>query len=395
MLRKSALIISGILFLVILECVSHAIIPNSKLNTIESILQVLQEDSDLLWRQRPYLNTEFQGVNVATNSLGLRNQEVDAKKGKHQFRVICLGASPTFGWGVKLESTYPFVLERMLMEDNPSGEFEVINAGQIGYSTHQGFLFFEKYLLRYSPDLVTVSYILNDIDRYKFYRNEGVSDEKLSKTSSSMIKLKNTLPKSRLLLFLRKGIFSIINLVDKNERTKAKMAKKEFNLAKVRVSQRQYSENLQKIINLCKYHNIKLIFIKMPVNLSLPQLSQYDEEISKNNNLSTYYYKLGCEHEGKHEYNKAYKLFKKAKDYLVLNCSKDVEGYQRVMEEVAEEYNIPLADAAETLISAKKHRAVFNGPRDPIHPNAEGHRLIAEIVNKEILGYRLLEGLAK
>ena len=130
-----------------LEIASCLILPDSKLDKLEGILKVLEENSLLFWRQRPNLNVKFQGVNVVTNSLGFRNKEINLKKDKHIYRIICLGASPTFGWGVNFDKTYPFLLEERLRNTILPRKIEVINAGQIGYTTYQGTILLEKYLM--------------------------------------------------------------------------------------------------------------------------------------------------------------------------------------------------------------------------------------------------------
>jgi len=56
---------------------------------------------------------------VSTNSQGLRNPELGPKK---DFRILCVGESVTFGWGVRVEEAYPARLAEEL-------DVEVINAG--------------------------------------------------------------------------------------------------------------------------------------------------------------------------------------------------------------------------------------------------------------------------
>ncbi len=83
-------------------------------NRLERILDILEQDSMLFWKQKKNLDIKFEGAKVHTNSLGLRNKEAMIKKGNDVFRIICLGASPTFGWGVKEEQTYSYQLENLL-----------------------------------------------------------------------------------------------------------------------------------------------------------------------------------------------------------------------------------------------------------------------------------------
>ena len=63
---------------------------------------------------------------MSTNSLGLRGPEIDSPK-KH-LRVLCLGDSVTFGWGVEEQNAYPALLQQKIMA-------EVINAGVPGVPT--------------------------------------------------------------------------------------------------------------------------------------------------------------------------------------------------------------------------------------------------------------------
>ena len=57
---------------------------------------------------------------VTTNSLGLRNRELE--QNKTQRRVLCLGDSVTFGWGVESAESYPEQLAQLI-------QAEVVNAG--------------------------------------------------------------------------------------------------------------------------------------------------------------------------------------------------------------------------------------------------------------------------
>lgn len=383
------IIILCVSLFVFLEIICYLIIPDSKLNRLEAILRILKEDPTLFWRQRANLNTKFQEVNVVTNSLGLRNKEINVKKDNNIYRIICLGASPTFGWGVNFYKTYPFLLEQELKNNILSRKIEVINGGQIGYTTYQGAILLEKYLTKYSPDLITVSYVLNDIDRYRFYRNEGLSDKELSIYSPFKIKLSNMLNKSKLCLVLKRATFY---LIDKSNKLDADILKKQFELSKVRVSNSDYKENLEKIIRICRNHNIKLIFIKMPINLSLPHLSKYEKNILKQDyKLSKFYYNFGCHYKNMKQYKMACVLFKKAKDYIILECYQDGKIYQRIMENVAQEYGIPLVDADRIFINESRKQELFNSPSDPIHPNSAGHKVIARAVYTEILKYNLFK----
>ena len=64
--------------------------------------------------------TRLREFSVSTNSQGFRGPEI--KKTKSGLRILCLGDSVTFGWGVAQEESYPALLASSLGA-------EVINAG--------------------------------------------------------------------------------------------------------------------------------------------------------------------------------------------------------------------------------------------------------------------------
>lgn len=100
---------------------------------------------------------------IYTNSEGLRDAEHPVSKSKDTFRILILGDSITFGYGVKAEESYPKVLERLLNSEG-TGRYEVINAGIPGYGTAQEYLYLRESGLKYEPDLVIVGFFGNDFE---------------------------------------------------------------------------------------------------------------------------------------------------------------------------------------------------------------------------------------
>ena len=54
------------------------------------------------------------GVPVSTNSMGQRDRDFDVAKPENTVRILMLGDSLTFGWGVKIEDTPSKMLEARL-----------------------------------------------------------------------------------------------------------------------------------------------------------------------------------------------------------------------------------------------------------------------------------------
>lgn len=101
-------------------------------------------------------------VPIRTNSIGLRNAEVVQPKPAGVTRILALGDSVTFGWGLRGEDAYPSQLASLLATLRPGQSFDVINAGISGYGTWQQSLWLQEQGLDLQPDVVVVQMHLND-----------------------------------------------------------------------------------------------------------------------------------------------------------------------------------------------------------------------------------------
>ncbi len=101
-------------------------------------------------------------VSIRTNSLGLRSPELIQPKPVDLFRIVVLGDSVTFGWGVRGEDTYVSHLAGLLAALHPGQRYEVVNAGVSGYGTWQEALWLQEQAAALQPDLIIVQVHLND-----------------------------------------------------------------------------------------------------------------------------------------------------------------------------------------------------------------------------------------
>jgi lysophospholipase L1-like esterase len=119
-------------------------------------------DPELKYRHRRSFERTYQGVSLRFNERGLRDDPI-APKAPGEFRVVLLGDSQTLGWGVEREDTWAVRLQRILGERSPA-PLRVINAGVASYETRQQ----SRYLLRegfeLEPDLIVLLYLDNDLE---------------------------------------------------------------------------------------------------------------------------------------------------------------------------------------------------------------------------------------
>ena len=113
----------------------------------------------LLHDLRPHAKATHDGINYATNNDGLREDyDYALEKPPGVRRVVLLGDSFVFGWGLHLEHTMSHQLISLL----DGTKWEVLNMGVPAYNTANEVLFLEERGLKYHPDVVVLMYHPND-----------------------------------------------------------------------------------------------------------------------------------------------------------------------------------------------------------------------------------------
>lgn len=98
-------------------------------------------------------------IHIAINSKGLRDREFPYEKPPGTRRVLCLGDSFTFGYGVEADETFAKLLGRSLDAGAAGGSrWEVLNAGIGSTGTAHQLARYETEAHRYSPDVVVVCF---------------------------------------------------------------------------------------------------------------------------------------------------------------------------------------------------------------------------------------------
>ena len=113
----------------------------------------------LLPNQKGWVDDGF----VTTNSRGFRGREVDIPKPPGRLRVIVLGDSVAFGWGVNDGDTFSSQLQQDLRTQRPGVDLEVVNLGVPGYATRQEVALLKRNLAELQPDVVLVGFYTNDL----------------------------------------------------------------------------------------------------------------------------------------------------------------------------------------------------------------------------------------
>ncbi len=97
------------------------------------------------------------------NSRGYRGDEFEVPKPEGVFRIVCLGGSTTYSYGVDVyHESYPYLLQKELRERGYTN-VEVVNAGAGSYTSWETLLNLEFRVLDIDPDLLIVYHGLNDV----------------------------------------------------------------------------------------------------------------------------------------------------------------------------------------------------------------------------------------
>ncbi len=118
-------------------------------------------DEQLGWRNIPNWKASTYGQALTTNSKHLRDREYPFEKPVGTKRILVLGDSFAWGYGVSDKDIFTETLENTFKRKKMP--WEVINSGVSGWGNDQQYLYFTSEGVKYDPDIVVVAfYIGND-----------------------------------------------------------------------------------------------------------------------------------------------------------------------------------------------------------------------------------------
>jgi len=172
---------------------------------------------------------------VSTNHDGLRAPLVELDNPADDWRIMTMGCSTTFGWGVADDESYPAQLDTLIADSGQDG-VQVINGGQPGYTSFQGRWLWDSVLADYKPDVVLIGFIVQDA------RKAAYSDKSQAVLQGDARFLKdNILYKLRTYLWLFERLGSV--QIEAKERGQGDDG------GTFRVPLKEYGENLQALIS--------------------------------------------------------------------------------------------------------------------------------------------------
>jgi GDSL-like Lipase/Acylhydrolase family len=118
------------------------------------------DDPEISYTLNPGFETTIAGNHYRINANGLRGAEIPVDKPDGVDRVLILGDSYAFGFGVAENDTIAAQLQRTLAAKHPG--IQVLTLGAPGYQTGQQERLLRRDGLRFDPDVVVLVYYAND-----------------------------------------------------------------------------------------------------------------------------------------------------------------------------------------------------------------------------------------
>ncbi len=308
---------------------------------------ILRMDPQLGWRQKPDLVTEFENSPVVTDAGGFRqNPSLPAQLKDSE--VLVLGPSSAFGWGVNYSETYAGRLPELT-------GLKVFNASQIGYTVAQGERLWEQ-LKSGSEKLqyVVLSYGVNEVDRFRFFGVNGVSDDaffSLPESARFHALEKYNISLSFWALFLRafsegQTLWSCPSVTSPDLRVQPEFFEKKMNALAEKITA---AGGRPVIVSSA------LLFLNQPQD---PSLMNKSDEL----------YGRSATEAGQGNCREAARLYREAHQYEQFRIKRDIARINEAVLRLSQKW--PVAVVHDKLNTKEDFV-------DPIHPSGAGHEKIA------------------
>ena len=279
------------------------------------------------------------------NSLGFRGKEFNPNEKGSRIRIFCIGPSTTFGAASSDDQTWPARLEYYLNADKKN-RFEVINSGfPAAYSLN--YINLIRYeLINYKPDIFIVDAGENDLNRNLEKKDIGKFMDKMHE-----------------ILYYRSMLYTLLLEKMSAVLNNSPIPMNVWNLT----ANENFNNNIEKIIDLCRLNNIKIIFLRQMLytkkevfladNLSLAEIRNIQEVQPRDDKGIVYAHYAMI-----YRYNDMMKNLKK----------------------LSVKYSIKLVDFRKEFLGIMKdgNKNIF---LDDVHLSSSGNDYLARLISQSIL----------
>ena len=117
-------------------------------------------DTGTISKRESGISLGFILLRITTTPLGMRGSREYPEKKETEYRILMIGDSFTYGFGVNDDQTFAALVEKDLRADRLS--VEVMNAGAPGKGTDYELKCFQTVGRKFHPDLTVLGFFCND-----------------------------------------------------------------------------------------------------------------------------------------------------------------------------------------------------------------------------------------
>lgn len=354
--------------------------------------RAFQWDTETLWALKSSYEGTAWGTRVHTNSAGFRGGEEYPLESQHKYRIVTLGDSRTYGFGVKDEETFTHVLQETLRQQGIDAE--AINAGVHGFSAVQCRARLLQ-MLPYKPHAVVIAPGYND-RRYLVIR--AVDGDPSLAWIARIRRVVDVLQWSNTL-------FAFMYEAGKRKLEILRQNPPGLDQVQVRVPEETFRQELNDMVAICRENKIQPVFLRIyqdPGAFALTEkadlfyrISDYNEAVETIEEafntipdraysmsrwvLGRAYQKLGEEEKAR----QAFANHQPIGSIFGESVLRSEAVYFSIFEEIAKEQNVPMADARQAMVGniedPREAEDAFRGYfSDECHYTPEGNRKMGE-----------------
>lgn len=305
----------------------------------------------LHWMCRPNLTgfvSQSDGIVLNTNHLGMREVNATYDKESDEYRILVLGDSSNFGQGVSGTEMWSSQLE-LILEEQVQRPVTVLNAACPGWTTYQGLEAVREYGLQYQPDLIIAGFN-NDAGPDFMTDRERVSSSQAIRTLQGLLYQAETfvIAREAILAWFRKisstaqDAYALRLAGEKSKYGKLDMDERLQLVSRVPLD--EMKQNLSTLQTLAQENGADLVWLNMPINRKEPELVE------------------------------------RYVDWT----------YRKTIEAFTQSESISYVGVDEYWLRSRESNLHLLG--HVFHPNAQGHRRMAEQIASQILTEGLIVG---
>ena len=249
---------------------SHERVTNEDMMRIQEKAYVTYPPSNPFFKLKCLAQSALQHKNLPRMGIKIRDYEYPVKKPQNAIRIIGMGDSFAWGWGVyDFRNTMFKCLECWFNKEMRSEKIEVINFAQPGAGTYT----YQKTLatvIQLEPDILLLVYNLNDIQNsYATLPFEALAQRKLDKNPDFLSKI------SRLYEFIK------LRIIMKQARDETIQYYHDSYLNNTKNESWIKAKNiLLNLADTCKAHHITFVVIIFPFLLDLEKEYPFAGEVA-------------------------------------------------------------------------------------------------------------------